>query len=194
MNKPQILLLGDSIRLGYCQIVKELLKDEYEVIFPETNCRCTHFTLESLEFWASLCDRDRIAAVHFNNGQWDAARFGGAEEEPLTSLPVYSHNIERIASRLKKYFPDALIAYATTTPMNPGDAPCGSPRTTDEIREYNRIGTEVMDKMGIPVDDLFAVSEPLSSEYFADCVHFNEEGYRILGETVAEFLRTHLNK
>ena len=78
--------------------------------------------------------------------------------------------------------------------MNPGDAPCGSPRTTDEIREYNRVGTEVMDKMGIPVDDLFAVSEPLSEDYFADCVHFNEEGYRILGETVAEFLRTQLNK
>ena len=28
MNKPQILLLGDSIRMGYCQIVKELLKDD----------------------------------------------------------------------------------------------------------------------------------------------------------------------
>ena len=79
MNKPQILLLGDSIRMGYCQIVKELLKDEYEVIFPESNCRCTHFTLESLEFWVNLCDPDRVAAVHFNNGQWDAARFGGPE-------------------------------------------------------------------------------------------------------------------
>lgn len=193
MNKPQILLLGDSIRMGYCNIVKELLKDEYEVIFPETNCRCTHFTLESLEFWAGLCDPERLAAVHFNNGQWDAARFGGPEEEPLTSLPVYAHNVERIASRLKKYFPNALIAYATTTPMNPCDAPCGSPRTTEEIREYNRVGTDAMNKMGIPVDDLFSVCEPLSEAYFADCVHLNDDGYRILAETVVTFLRTQLN-
>ena len=194
MNKPQILLLGDSIRLGYCNIVRELLKDEYEVLFPETNCRCTHFTLECLEGWAGMCDPDRIAAVHFNNGQWDAARFGGPDEEPLTTVPVYAHNMERIASRLKKYFPNALLSYATTTPMNPADAPCGCPRTTEEIREYNRAGVEVMTKMGIPVDDLFAVSEPLSEEYFCDCVHFNEAGYQLLAETVVKFLREHLNK
>ena len=194
MNKPQILLLGDSIRMGYCQIVKELLKDEYEVIFPESNCRCTHFTLESLEFWVNLCDPDRVAAVHFNNGQWDAARFGGPEEEPLTSLPVYAHNVERIASRLRIYFPGAMISYATTTPMNPGNAPCGSPRTTDEIREYNRVGAEAMEKLGISVDDLFSVCQPLSQEYFIDCVHLTDAGYEILGKSVAEFLRTQLNK
>ena len=44
MNKPQILLLGDSIRMGYCQIVKELLKDEtienadYTVLIPMSHC------------------------------------------------------------------------------------------------------------------------------------------------------------
>lgn len=194
MNKPQILLIGDSIRMGYCQIVRELLADEYEVVFPEGNCRCTHFTLENLEFWVNLCDPERVAAVHFNNGQWDAARFGGPDEEPLTSLPVYAHNVARIASRLKKYFPDALIAYATTTPMNPADLPCGSPRSTDEIRGYNRAGTEAMAEMGIPVDDLFAVCEPLSAEYFSDCVHLNDAGYHILGNAVADFLRAQLNK
>ena len=35
----KILLLGDSIRMGYQNEVKELLKDEYEVVFPQENGR-----------------------------------------------------------------------------------------------------------------------------------------------------------
>ena len=35
----QLLLIGDSIRMGYCETVKTLLADDYEVIFPKENCR-----------------------------------------------------------------------------------------------------------------------------------------------------------
>ena len=35
----RVLLLGDSIRMGYDSMVKELLSDKYEVFFPEDNGR-----------------------------------------------------------------------------------------------------------------------------------------------------------
>ena len=35
----KIILIGDSIRLGYCGFVKEVLADKAEVFFPEDNCK-----------------------------------------------------------------------------------------------------------------------------------------------------------
>lgn len=41
----RVLLLGDSIRMGYDSMVKELLSDKYEVFFPEDNGRFSSYTL-----------------------------------------------------------------------------------------------------------------------------------------------------
>ena len=41
----RVLLLGDSIRMGYDSMVKELLSDKYEVLFPEDNGRFSSYTL-----------------------------------------------------------------------------------------------------------------------------------------------------
>ena len=44
-GKKNVLLIGDSIRMGYCGYTKELLKDVANVYYPEDNCRfapCTH--------------------------------------------------------------------------------------------------------------------------------------------------------
>ena len=91
-QKPQILLIGDSIRLGYCENVKRALENEAEVIFPEVNCRCTAFTIESIGGWLNMCDKERLAAVHLNCGHWDAEIFLG-DGIALTPLDVYGRNL-----------------------------------------------------------------------------------------------------
>lgn len=40
-----VLLIGDSIRLGYQGRVAELLGDDVKVYSPDENCRYTKFTL-----------------------------------------------------------------------------------------------------------------------------------------------------
>ena len=78
----QILLLGDSIRMGYCGYVKQLLADKAEVIYPKDNCRSSQNIIMNLHDWARLCDSQRVKAVHFNCGQWDTGHFQ-YDPEPL---------------------------------------------------------------------------------------------------------------
>ena len=40
-QKSSILLIGDSIRLGYCKTVREQLADVANVFYPTENCRNT---------------------------------------------------------------------------------------------------------------------------------------------------------
>lgn len=187
MNNRQVLLIGDSIRLGYCAVAKQSLADCAEVLYPEGNCRSTHFVIESLEGWTQLCRREDVAAVHFNCGHWDAAHFGW-DETSLTTVETYGFNIRKIIRRLRGYFPNAKIFFATTTPMNPNPEKIDN-RTTEEIRRYNREGVLAAEEYGVEVDDLFALTENWDESMFADACHFTEEGSRILGETVAAFIR-----
>ncbi|MBQ8402612.1 MAG: hypothetical protein IJX14_11865 [Clostridia bacterium] len=187
MNKPQILLIGDSIRMGYCETVKADLAEKADVIFPNDNCRCTHYVLETLNGWVGLTDPAQVIAVHFNCGHWDAAHFGG-DPDPLTPLDEYARNLRRILWRLHRHFPAAKVYFATTTPMNPSRIPDGNPRTTGEIREYNRVGLAVMAEEGIPVNDLFALTENWGEETFRDACHFTDEANVQLGHAVSGFL------
>ena len=51
-----VILLGDSIRIGYCNYVKEELKDIAEVVFPDDNSRFTQYTFVNLFSWLALAD------------------------------------------------------------------------------------------------------------------------------------------
>lgn len=46
-----VLLVGDSIRLGYQGRVKELLGDDVQIFSPGENCRYTKFTLWGMFSW-----------------------------------------------------------------------------------------------------------------------------------------------
>jgi len=192
-QKPQILLIGDSIRMGYCHGVQLAMRNEAEVLFPEGNCRCTAFVIESLPAWLGMCDPERLAAIHFNCGHWDAARFLD-DDLPVTPLNVYAENVGRILSYLRRRFPKAAVSFATTTPMNPDPAKANVGRTTDELREYNRVGMEAAKRAGAAIDDLFALTEDWPTEAYLDYCHFTDESNEKLAAAVADFLREELKK
>jgi hypothetical protein len=187
MNR--IFLIGDSIRMGYCEHVKGLMADCAEVIYPEVNCRSSQCILMNLFDWSKLCDTEKVKIVHFNCGHWDAARFD-CDPQPLTSLGEYEKNLESIVRNLKKYYPNAKLAFATTTPMNPDYPENRNPHTTEDNMRYNDVAKRVMQKHGVAINDLFAVAESWGKEYYIDYCHFTEEGYKILGKHVSDFIKT----
>ena len=65
----RVLLLGDSIRMGYDTKVKELLKDEYEVVYSGDNGRFAAYTLWQLNQYYK--NEGKFDLVHWNNGYWD---------------------------------------------------------------------------------------------------------------------------
>jgi len=187
----QVLLIGDSIRMGYCEAVKEALNDCAEVIFPSENCMSSQYIIMRLIYWCNLCEKDKVAIVHLNCGQWDVGHFNGTPE-PLTSLEEYRKNLRMIVWTLRNFFPEAQIMLATTTPMNPAHPETINPRTTEEIIEYNRVVKEVAQELGLPVNDFFGESKDWSEELYLDYCHLTDEGYQRLAKKVTEAVSAYI--
>lgn len=180
----QVLLLGDSIRMGYCGYVKEALADKAEVIYPDENCRSSQNIIMNLGVWAKLCDKERVAVVHFNCGHWDAEPFNG-DTEPLTTVEEYVKNLRKIVRALRNLFPNAKLIFGTTTPMNPTTRKGQCSRTTEDIHLYNKAADALMKELEIEVNDLFTASIFWGMERFIDYCHLTDVGYKALAERVS---------
>ena len=187
-TKKNIFLIGDSIRKGYCAHTKEALKDKAEVFYFEDNCRSSQYIIFSLKKWAGMFDdRSKIDIVQFNCGQWDTAHWNGYEYS-LTSESEYEKNIRMIIFLIKKFFPNAIVVFATTSPMNPEEPACLNLRSNAEVTRYNEIALEVANECNIPVIDVNAFMRDWGSANFKDVCHLTDEAYEKLGIFIASQL------
>ena len=113
--KKNVILLGDSIRINYCERVKELLSDICDVRFPHDNCAYTLNTIWNVRNWVNEIGFDKIDLIHYNNGIWDHHR-NLADGEPLSNIEQYVYLNRRLHNHLSTYT-DKLI-WATTTPSS----------------------------------------------------------------------------
>ncbi|MBR6737099.1 MAG: hypothetical protein IKL82_01890 [Clostridia bacterium] len=187
-NKKQVLLIGDSIRVGYCEYTKKLLEDVADVYYPPENCRNTQYIITSLRLWLNLCEPEKVDLIQFNAGHWDVAHWSGIGDS-LTSVEDYCKNVIKIVKLLNLLYPNAKIVFATTTPMNPAGTCPVNPRSTEEIIEYNEKAVKVCKENGVLVNDLFEVTKTWGADMFKDYCHFVDKGYEILGTCVANTLK-----
>ena len=177
----KVYLLGDSImHIGYGTVLSDVLGEEYEVLRPDVNCRFAKFTYRSLYDW--LEDMDGTDIVHWNNGLWDALRLFG--DEPLTPIDVYGDMLRRVYKRIRLLFPNAKVIFALSTSVI---EECANPdfiRYNHEIEAYNKKAMEVMNELGVEVNDLYSISKTFDNALHSDWVHFGEEGSRILADAV----------
>ena len=187
----RVLLLGDSIRIGYCEQVSALLKGRAEVCWPQENCRFALYAVASMNNWAhEVGQADTIDVVHWNCGQWDVAQFGGCGR-PLISVEEYRDALKRVHERIRQVFPNAQILFALTTPIRDG-IPMSAPRTTEDVMRYNEAAREVMAELNVPVNDLFEAAKAIPDELYADAVHYKPEGYQVLAEAVVRALEKYI--
>ena len=183
---PNIFLIGDSIRKGYCKTVKKELEGKAEVFYVDDNCRSTQYVIFMFRKWARMFDNpERVDVVHFNCGHWDIAHFSGCPES-LTSEVEYGKNIGKIIFLIRRYFPNAKIIFATTTPMNPNGTVGINPRYNHEVERYNEIATEVCRAEGVEINDIHAFTRDWGEEYFQDYCHLTKEAFAELGKEVAK--------
>ncbi|MBQ2954947.1 MAG: SGNH/GDSL hydrolase family protein [Clostridia bacterium] len=183
----RILLLGDSIRIGYCEKVASILDGKAEVCWPGENCRFAQYMIAAMGGWASAVGRpETIDVVHWNCGQWDTAQFE-RDGRPLVTEDEYEKALVRVDALIRRLFPNAQVIFALTTPVLPG-VPMTAPRTTDDVVRYNRVAQRVMDRLNVPVNDLFSVAAEFSAGMYKDAVHFTPEGYQVLAEAVVRAL------
>lgn len=185
---PNIFLIGDSIRKGYCKTVKSELEGKAEVFYVDDNCRSTQYVIFSIRKWANMfSDTSKVNIVHFNCGHWDMAHFSGMPES-LTSESEYEKNIGKIIFLIRKLFPNAKIIFATTTPMNPNGKVGTNPRYNSEVTRYNELACEVCRREGVEINDLNAFTRDWGEEAFKDYCHLMPEAFAELGREVANCL------
>ncbi len=187
-EKKKVLLIGDSIRIGYCETVKDQLKEIADVYYPDDNCRCTQYIIIGLGEWRNLCLAKEVEYIYFNAGHWDIAHWA-SDEKSLTSIGEYADNLKKIIRLMRNYFPNAKICYTTTTPMNPVHPFTSNPRSNEEIRTYNEVGLRVAEEAGIQTDDLYSFTENWDESCFEDYCHFTPTGFERLGRRVADRIK-----
>jgi lysophospholipase L1-like esterase len=189
---PRVLVIGDSISIGYQAPLREALKGKANVHRPATNCGPTSRGVEQIEQWLGDGKWD---VIHFNFGLHDVRHFddqgkaaAADQGHRQVSDADYEKNLESLVARMKKT--GAKLIFATTTPV-----PDGSPgRIRGDERTYNEIALRVMQKHGVMIDDLYAFALPRLAEIQLPAnVHFKPEGSKQLADQVAASIRKALD-
>ena len=186
---PRVLLLGDSIAWGYAGVVDERLKGQYYV-----DRLSTAATLDDEYFWKNI---DLI----LGENEYEVILFNSGLHGGHLSLSEYEKGIEKFALRLKET--GARLIFATTTPYWEGDKidkvfePDENGLYVNEgkigddcnkVIQRNKVALKVMNKYNIEVLDLFSFVNGIVEYRSGDGVHYNEKGWKALGEKVTEFI------
>lgn len=189
---PRVLLIGDSISMGYTVPVRTRLAGIANVHRPLENCGDTARGVRSLDKWLGDGKWD---VIHFNFGLHDlkylddkgnlAAPGPGKQ---VASTAEYEKNLRTIVARLKQT--GAKLIYATTTPVPAGT----TGRLENDDRPYNEVAVRVMRESGVAIDDLQAfVATRQAAIQLPKNVHFSAAGYDQLADAVVASIRPALN-
>lgn len=190
----RVLLLGDSIRMGYDEYVKELLDGEFEVIYDDAdNGRFSAYTLWQANQFFKNCGRFDV--VHWNNGYWDMNI-----EYPMTEAmhPVdeYVYFLKRILKEIRRN--GAVPVFAATTPILSAEAAREvigegvqfTAYKNEWVKEYNSAAVKLMQSEGVMINDLYSLC--MKDPHFYKCpdlLHLTEEGYRLCAAQTAQAIR-----
>ena len=163
-----VLLLGDSIRMGYDDKVRDILRGRARVVYDaEDNGRFAAYTL-----WQAnqlLRKYGPVDVVHWNNGYWDM-NIESPMQEPIHPLPVPGAGGARDGGT------GASLHYQN-----------------DWVRAYNAEALAVMREENAPVNDLYALCAAQPGLYKCeDGLHLTEEGYDACARKIALVLEKYL--
>lgn len=171
---PRVLLIGDSISMGYTEPTRELLHGKANVQRIPWNGGDTRLGLQRLHEAIGGAKWD---VIHFNFGLHDLRYSGGQFQVPPEE---YEQNLRELVRRLK--FTGAKLVWASTTPVPEG----AGGRRPGDAEAYNAVAEKIMKENGIPSNDLYSLaSSRLEELQQPRNVHFKNNGYRVLAERVA---------
>ncbi len=174
---PRVLLIGDSISMGYTLPVRAALRGKANVHRPPTNCGNSENGLKNLEAWLG---RGRWDVIHFNFGLHDLKTVDG---KAFITVADYEKNLRAIVKRLQKT--GAALIWCSTTPV-PGKT-TKPDRDNENVIAYNAAAKKVMEENGIAIDDLYEFAAPQLEKIQRPAnVHFTEKGSKVLAQQVSK--------
>lgn len=174
-NLPRVALIGDSITEGYYHFVKELLKDVAKVDYLATSYSIASNTY--IEFVKSFINDSDYEIVHFNYG---LHAYSVSDE-------IYSSRCEELLQFILK---SSKAVVATTTTVLDEASDNENLEWKDKIINRNENIIKIANKFNLNIDDLNVISKRLDiTKRNTDGVHFVEEGYKELAESVVSSVK-----
>ena len=186
---PRVLIIGDSISIGYTARVRKLLDGKANIHRPKTNCRWSAFGNENILKWIG---DEKWDLIHFNFGLWD---WYGWKQENKSTPESYAKSLEGVVQKLKST--GAKLVFAVTTP------PCIGPEkkvkfivSEERAEEFNRAALAVMKKHGVLINDLYSLIAKDRAKYQLgeNDVHYNDAGRDLLAAQVSKIIKRELKK
>ena len=197
-HKPKILIVGDSISLGYTPYVREDLQGIAQVYHNRGNAQHTGTGLDSIETWIGTKDWD---IIQFNWGLWDlcyrhpdSKTQGNRDKVHGTityELEDYGKNLDSIVQWMKAKS-DAKLIFVTTTYVPEDEAG----RYQEDAIRYNQLAKRIMEENGVVINDIYEASRRIHRHYGKDSgdVHYLPEGYQALAKEITDFLKGEMSQ
>lgn len=187
----KLLIIGDSISIGYTPFVAAALDGRFVVAHQEGNSGDSRNVLDRLDAWLAA-DAD-ATLIHFNLGLHDLRQWYDARGYQVP-LAAYRNNLTEIVARLKNT--GKRLLWASTTPVVDQRVEATVSdfvRRDEDVRAYNAAAAEIVAAAGIATDDLYAavVAAGVEETVCPDGTHLTQEGYRLLGAAVARAVQQH---
>ena len=185
----KVVLIGDSIRMGYQPFVIKKLAGEAEVWGPAQNCRHSLWALDHFPDWI---ENQKPDLVHVNFGIHDVSLQADGEHQIL--LAQYRLCLRRFINKVKELDGVRMI-WATTTPLYAAepDVPAAQwqIRKAAELDQYSAAALEIVEAEVLPVNDLH---QAILDNDFSKCLredgcHMQEFGNEVLSDAVVEAIR-----
>ena len=183
-----VLIIGDSISIGYTPFVEKALAPGIVVSHNPGNGGSTIRGVDSLEVWLNHREWDMIV---FNFGLHDLVykdeqkKYDVVNGKISVSLEDYRKNLEIIVAKLKETTAKLLFVTTTVVPEN------SAGRKVEDPAKYNEVAVSVMKKNGIQVVDLYSASlsiHPQNSK--PGNVHYTDKGYELLAEELVKSIKS----
>jgi lysophospholipase L1-like esterase len=181
---PKVVLIGDSIRIGYAPLVAKRLDGNAIVVSPKPNGEDSGNVLKNLDEWVI---NEKPDVVHINAGLHDLKLKDKSYQVPVAE---YEKNLKAILERIQKGT-KAKIIFATSTPILDtlhAQRKAGFDRFEADVQKYNIAAMKVMTRAGVPIDDLHKLVEDGGKETLIgeDGTHYTPAGYEMLAAAVTD--------
>lgn len=183
----KLLVIGDSISIGYTPFLEKSLAPDIFVAHNPGNGGSTLRGVQSVEKWL---DNRQWDVILFNFGLHDlvykdsANKYDVVNGKVSVSLEEYRRNLETIVGILRETTAKLYFVTTTTVPQN------SAGRKVEDPAKYNAVALEVMKKSGIEVIDLYTASltiHPQNSK--PGNVHYTPEGYELLASYISKVIK-----
>lgn len=195
---PNVLIIGDSISMGYTKYIVQALKGNANVIHAPGNNQGTTAGMKNIDNWLK-CKDVKWNVIHFNWGLHDLKHVSKSnpsknsnsfDDPQQADLETYTKNLKALVIKLKAT--NAKLIFATTTPYPDKVKPARKP---SDAAAYNTAATKIMKENNIEVNDLYTLILPnLKTMQRAVNVHFKPEGSKLMGLQAAKKISTALTK